>query len=141
MIAANIMTTGMHTLVSGATLSDAIRLAAKTRAAVPVVGEENKVFGVIPLKTLLKAALQEQSPDTAHQLPSFVKNIGGSKSIDEFIDKRYSRVLPHARLTEIAAMFMNGDSDCVLVVDDHERLLGMISPGDIFKRLWEYSEK
>lgn len=128
----------VDTLTPGAALSDAIRLAAGTRAAIPVVGEDNKVFGVIPWKSLLKAVIQEQS-----QSPSFVKNPEGLlRSIDEFIDKRYLRVPPHARFAEIAAMFANSAaSDCVLVVDDHERLLGVISNGDLFKRLWEYLEK
>jgi len=141
-IAANIMATG-DTLTPGAALSDAIRLAAKTRTAIPVVGKDNKVFGVIPLKTLLKAILPREGPAAANLLPSFVNSHGVlSGSIDEFIDKGYLRASPDARFAEIAAMFMNGAAaDCVLVVDDHERLLGVISPGDLFKRLWEYSEK
>jgi CBS-domain-containing membrane protein len=141
-IAANIMAT-VDTLMPGAALSDAIRLAARTRAEIPVVGKDHKVLGVIPLKTLLKATLTGEGPAVAGHLPSFVKNSEVlSGSIDAFIDKGYLRVQPHARFAEIAAMFINcPGSECVLVVDDHERLLGVISPGDLFKRLWEYTEK
>ncbi len=143
MIAANIMTTRVRTLTPGSTLSDAIRLAAEAPALIPVVGEDNRVLGVIRPRALLRDALPERNPPDANS-SLFIKGLERlrTQSIDKPIYGGYSSVLPHARLSDIAAIFANSVApECVLVVDDRERLLGIISPCDILKRLLEYLEK
>lgn len=148
MIAANIMTTAVETLRRGADLRHALRLIVEKRAGqVPVVDEDGRLAGVITQRRLMEALLG-RSPSgkgAAQGLPELIGNMESlvDKGVDALIDTGYVSVRPSAKTAEIAAIFANGGIpvESVMVVDDQERLLGTISPGDVFKRLWEYAEK
>ena len=51
-------------------------------------------------------------------------------------------ISPETSVMEVAAIFVNAESpiSCVLVVDNMDRLLGLISPVDVFHRLWDFKE-
>ena len=61
---------------------------------------------------------------------------------DTTLDQNYSKVSPETSVMEVAALFINNEKpiSCILVVDNMDRLLGLISPVDVFHRLWEYAE-
>lgn len=154
MIAANIMTTDVTTLESGKSMLEAIKLLSNKKIRqIPVTDPSSKkVVGVITPRKIMKAILPKyisegmlEDVKFAPELPEFVEHIDDLKykNVDDFIDKDYVAVKPDTHTMEIAAIFVNVKKpvESILVVDDHGRLLGVISPWDVFKRLWEYSEK
>lgn len=153
MNASNIMTTGVVTLRRTNTMLDAIKLiSVKQIRQIPVVDENNKVVGVVTPRQLMKAILPPYIADGtiadvrfAPELPEFVERIDSlaSKGIDDILDREFVSVGPETHSMEVAALFVNYKKpiESILVVDDGKRLLGIISPWDVFKRLWEYSGK
>lgn len=153
MNASNIMTTGVVTLKRTNTMLDAIKLiSVKQIRQIPVVDAADKVVGVITPRKLMKAILPPYIADGtvadvrfAPELSEFVQNIDSlaSKGIDDILDREFVSVGPETHSMEVAALFVNYKKpiESILVVDDGKRLLGIISPWDLFKRLWEYSGK
>lgn len=153
MVAANIMTPGAITLTRNKTMLDAIRLISdKKIRQIPVVDAENKVIGVITPRRLMRAILPPYISEGmvadvkfAPELPEFIEKIDElrSKNVDDVLEKEYTSVGPDTHTMEIAALFVNSRRpvESILVLDGQKRLLGIISPWDIFKRLWEYAEK
>jgi len=153
MNASNIMTTAVVTLRRSDTMLDAIKLISlKQVRQIPVVDGNKKVVGVVTPVKLMKAILPPYVADGtvadvgfAPELPEFVERIDSlaSKGVDDILDKEFVSVGPETHSMEIAAIFVNAKKpiESILVVDDGRRLLGIISPWDLFKRLWEYSGK
>lgn len=153
MIAANLMTTGVVTLKPDATMYDAMKLvSSRSVRQIPVVDFNSKVIGVITPRTLMKAILPKYISEGmiedvrfAPELPEFVENIDAlaEKKVEDLIDRDFTTVSPETHSMEIAALFINPRKhiESILVVDDKKRLLGIISPWDVFRRLWEYAEK
>lgn len=153
MTAAKIMTTGVLTVRDSESMLDALRLAGcKKVRQVPVLDGRNRVVGVITPRTLMMATLPRYAgkgllPDVefAPELPEFIRNIDSlsEKRASELMEKDFAAVLPEASTMEVAALFADPGKheESVLVVDDRNALLGIISPCDVFGRLWDYSEK
>ncbi len=151
MIASNIMTTGVVTLGHKSTMLDAIKLLSEKQVRqIPVVDPSGRVVGVITPRKLMKAILPPYVADGtvadvrfAPELPEFVEKIDSlaSKSVDDILDKEFVSVGPETHSMEVAALFVNAKKpvESILVVDSGKRVLGIISPWDLFRRLWEYS--
>lgn len=153
MIAANVMSTGAHTLTKEKTMLDAFKLISEKKVRqIPVVDAGNIVQGVITPRKLMKAILPKyiaegmiEDVKFAPELPEFVENIDqlAYKSVEQVLDSEFVSISPETSTMEIAALFVNAKKplESILVVDHNKRLLGIISPWDVFKRLWEYAEK
>ncbi|MFZ3072512.1 MAG: CBS domain-containing protein [Thermodesulfobacteriota bacterium] len=159
MNAASIMSIGIVTLTPDKTVGDAVKLFFEQRIRqVPVVNEENVVLGVITSRILMRAALPGYIREGflkdvrfAPELKQFVENIDAlrNKPLSDFVSKikpaspDYVFVTPETSTMEIAAIFVDTERsvDRILVVDNKKRLLGIISPIDIFKDLWKNAEK
>ncbi len=132
MIAANMMMTGGATLSPENTLLDALRIfSGKNGGVVPVVGPDGRVSGVITPALALKRSI------------GFTADPGAlaSVAVEEEMERAFAAVSPEADISTVAATLSGGGHGAVMVVDDGGRLLGVISPEDILKRIWEYSEK
>ncbi|HEY4707218.1 MAG TPA: CBS domain-containing protein [Thermodesulfobacteriota bacterium] len=153
MIAASVMTTEVLTIQVSASMLDALKLAhgAKVRQ-IPVVDENKKVVGVITPRALLKGILPKYVSEGliadlkfAPELPEFVNNIDSLafKKVENVMEKDFIAVSPETSSMEVATLLLHSKkhAESVLVVDDRKVLLGIISPWDIFKRLWDYAEK
>lgn len=153
MNAANIMTKNVLTLSRNRTMLDALRLVGSGKIRqVPVVDSEDRVIGVITPRRLMKGVLPKYVSEGmiedvrfAPELPEFVENIDAlaKKNIDEVLEKDYVSVKAGTHTMEVAALFINPrlSPEAILVLDDNKRLLGIISPWDIFKRLTELVDK
>lgn len=153
MIAANIMTTKVQTVPLTGTMYDAFRLIHESRVRqIPVIDENGKVAGVITPRALMKAVLPRYVTEGlmedirfAPELPDFVEHIDSLayKPVSDLLERDFVAVAPETSTMEIAALMVNAKKlvESVLVVDDRLTLLGIISPWDVFKRLWEYAEK
>ena len=78
-------------------------------------------------------------------LPEFHQKCAelAGKDVCDVMDKEFAKIGPDVSVMEIATIFVSSERpiECILVVDNEDRLLGIISPWDIFKRLCEYAEK
>ncbi len=160
MIAANIMTSEVETLTRTCPLVDAMKLLwEKKRRQVPVVDDENKVLGVVSPRMILRSILPAyisqgflKDVKFAPEPHKFIKNIEelANKCAGDFITNKdslgrpnYAKVPPETSVMEIAAMFVNTEKhvESILVVDNMDRLIGIITPVDVFKRLCEFGKK
>lgn len=123
MIAANIMTMGTA-LPESATLADAASILS-VAGAVAVVDGDGKVLGLVTGR-LLERASRDAAP------------------VREAMEKGFAAINPEA---DFKAVSLALDSDsaggvpAVVVVDDGSRFLGLITPEDMQRRVWEYTEK
>ncbi len=153
MIAANVMITDVITLKSNDTMVDAIKIVRDRKIRqIPVVDNEKRVIGIITPRALMRAILPKyidegllEDVKFAPELPQFIQSIDdlAHKKVSEFMDTDFPKVTPDVTTMEVAAMFIVSKKivESIVVVDDDNRLLGIISPWDIFKRVCEYSEK
>ncbi|MBW7957668.1 MAG: CBS domain-containing protein [Deltaproteobacteria bacterium] len=153
MTAASIMTKEVLTIRDSGTMLDAFRLLKEKKVRqIPVLDGQNRVIGVITPRALMKAILPRYVSDGlvadvkfAPELPDFVKNIDSlaRKKVSDLMERDFVTVGPETSTMEVAALLVNPEkhADSVVVVDDMNRLLGIISPWDVFRRLWDYSEK
>lgn len=153
MIAANIMTAKVLTVPVTGTMLEAFRLVSESRVRqIPILDENKRVVGVITPRSLMKAILPKYITEGlvedvrfAPELPDFGKHIEelANKKVSDLLEKEFVSVSPETTTMEIATLMVNAKRhvESVLVLDDRRTLLGIISPWDVFKRLWEYAEK
>ena len=121
MIAANIMT--QAALRESATLLDAVSLVSAEGAAA-VVGADGKVLGLVTPGLLLEHASRGNAP------------------VLEAMDKCFATITPEADFKAVSLVLEGaGGRSAVVVVDDGSRFLGLITPKDMHRRVWEYTEK
>lgn len=153
MLAVNIMTTDIKSLKLSDTLIDVLEVLRDLKIRqVPILDNDNKVIGVITAKGVLKTLLPQyiasgdlKDVKFAPELQGFVDNIEELKNttVADIVEKEFSSVSPETSTMEVATLFVNTEThlESILVVDDEERLLGVISPIDVYRRLWEYADK
>lgn len=160
MIAANLMTTEVITMKPDDTLHKAFELCNENKIRqVPVLDSDNKVISVITAKKILKSVLPGyitkgylKDVKFAPELPELLNNMETllNKKISEVIEQAkggeeqdtFRTVSPDTSTTELATMFVNKDNpiSCIIVTDDNGVMLGIISPWDLFKKLWNHLE-
>ena len=156
MIAANLMTKEVKTLKPSNSIIDALEILKEAKIRqVPIVDNDNKVVGTITSRGLLKSLLPDyitsgdlKDVKFAPELTQFTDKIEDLKNttVQQIIDKECKNctcISPETSTMEVAALFVNADKELesVIVVDDEQRVLGVISPIDVYKRLWEYTQK
>lgn len=150
MIAANVMTKDVVTLASGATMLDALRLIKKHEVRqIPVLDKSGRVEGVITPRKLFKGILPSyvtegmlEDVKFAPELPEFIENIKklAHKGVEDVLEKDYVAVTPETSTMEVATLFYNPakHTEAILVLDSDKKLLGIISPWDVFRRILEH---
>ncbi len=149
MNAAYIMTTGVITLQKEKTVKDAMKILIEKRIRqMPVVDNDNRIIGVLKARKLIQSVLPRYVADGllkdvkfAPDLPKLhekAKELAG-KNISDVMDKDFVKISPDAAVFEIAAIFVNAEKSVenIYVVDDKDRILGIISPWDMFKKIWD----
>ncbi len=151
MNAAMIMTTEVATTKCGITAAQAMKLLKDSRVRqLPVVDNDNKVLGLLTSRKLLYLTLPRYISEGllkdvkfAPDLPQFHQKSAelAGKDVCEVMDKEFIKIGPEVSVIEVATIFVSAEKpiECILVVDNEDRLLGIISPWDIFKRLCEYA--
>lgn len=153
MTAAGIMTKDILIIRDSETMLDAFRLIKEKKVRqIPVLDGQGRVTGVITPRALMKAILPRYISDGlvadvkfAPELPDFVRNIDSlaQKKVSDLMERDFVAVCPETSAMEVAALLVNPEkhADSIIVMDDRRTLLGIISPWDVFRRLWDYSEK
>ncbi|MBI5683090.1 MAG: CBS domain-containing protein [Deltaproteobacteria bacterium] len=148
MIAAHIMTTGVITLQKEMTVKEGIKILTENRIRQsPVIDEHKKIVGVFRAKKLVQLILPKYITDGllkdvrfAPDLPQLyekARELGG-KNIYDVMSDDFIKVLPDATVFEVATIFVNAEKpqECIYVVDNQEMVIGIITPWDIFKKIW-----
>lgn len=151
MNAATIMTTDVATTRCGITVAEAMKILKDSRVRqLPIADNNNKVLGILTSKKLLYLTLPRYISEGllkdvkfAPDLPQFHKRCAelAGKDVCEVMDREFAKIGPDVSVMEVATIFVSSERpiECILVVDNESRLLGIISPWDIFKRLCEYA--
>lgn len=152
MNAAMIMTTEVASARCGITVAKAMKILKDSRVRqLPIIGNDNKVMGILTSKKLLYLTLPRYISEGllkdvgfAPDLPQFHKKCAelAGKDVCEVMDREFTKIGPDVSVMEVATIFVSSGKpiECILVVDNQGRLLGIISPWDIFKRLCDYAE-
>jgi CBS domain-containing protein len=140
-------------------VGDAIKILKDKRVRLlPIVDDDNKVLFAVSPRVLLRKILPGyisrgylKDVKFAPELQQFIDNIDSIAEKDicgllegdteESLD--YTKISPETSVMEVAAIFVNTEKpvESIMVVDNKDRLLGIISPVDAFKRLWEFAGK
>ena len=147
MIASNVMTTELVTLVEDASVKDAIVLFQEYRYSdFPVIDRAGKAVGIVTARSLLHYAVPDYASEdllaimrAGPDIDSVYDKLAAvaDHAVTEVIDRDAPVVAEHMPTSAVAAMLINlkGDSRNVLVVDDQEKLIGIISARGIVCRL------
>ncbi len=153
MNAAHIMTTGVATLQKEKTVKDAMKILIEKRIRqMPVVDNDNRIIGVLKARKLIQSVLPRYIADGLLKDVKFAPDLPGlhekakelaNKNISDVMDKDFVKISPHAAVFEIATIFVNAEKSVenIYVVDDKDMILGIISPWDIFKKIWDMNEE
>ena len=146
MIAANVMTPNPITVRQGSSVRETIATLKRHRLHdLPVVNDEGKPVGIVTARAILHAAVPAYATSNlinvmrgGPDLPSVYEHLRSiaNKDVSEIMDDEPSLVSCHIATTAVAAILVNmaTDSNNVLVVDEEERLVGIISAVDIVGR-------
>lgn len=147
MIAANIMTKDILTINSDSNVQEAIDTIIENKIRqVIITDSDSKLITVVSCRSLMRGLL----PD--YITKGYLKDVKFAPELDDFHEKmdkivntpakdypsqRCENVSPDTTVMELAAIFVNTEkhTDSIIVVDDEERVLGIISPVDVFKDL------
>ncbi len=150
MIAANIMFTDMVTMRCGDTLGKALELMnEKQTRQITVVDDDRRIIGLLTPESILQETLVKDMSENSLknvEFPSitkgFLESFWGlaSRDISEAMDRDFIKVRPETSTVEISGILLNPEKrvECVVVVDDRDVLLGIITPLDIIRRLCKH---
>ncbi|MBI5287071.1 MAG: CBS domain-containing protein [Deltaproteobacteria bacterium] len=151
MIAANIMTTDVIILREGMTVQEALMIMGEKRIRqLPVIDGDGKVLGILTSRRLLEVILPRYITERllkdvkfAPDLPQLYQKLQGlaQKDVRDIMDRKPVKIGPEVSLLEVATIFVNAKRplESILVVDDEDRLLGIIAPWDVCKTVCKYS--
>jgi len=147
MIASHVMSESVKTLPHTTTVTDAIILLKSSHLNdVPVIDDNQRVVGTVTAKSILHHALPDYvnskllaTMQAAPDIQSMYKNIAYilQNSISIVLDTDIVTVKPATATSAIGAMLvgLNHDTHNILVIDEADKLVGIISARDILNRL------
>ncbi|TAN61445.1 CBS domain-containing protein [bacterium] len=140
MIAANIMSTDFIKLSPDESLAPALEAlsAEGSGALLAVVDASNVAIGVISQRSIMRQARAKTLPEVISAITALPL-----KKAEEAMVADFASLPPSAPIEEVLALFTRkqNPAEAVLVVDDAGRLLGIITPNGIIKRLCRYHRK
>lgn len=146
MIAAEIMTEKVISIPPDRSVKEALELLLKNGInQIPVVGERGDVLGIISIKLILSLVLPRYITEGllkdvafAPDLPRVYKNFEDTckKAVSEVMEKGV-KVYRNTSVLEVVTLLGNPHNpvDALLVVDEDDKLLGIISRIDAIKCL------
>ena len=142
MVAANIMDTEGPRLTGESTLGEAVALLVTEGVArIPVVDSGGRVLGVLKEAALLDAALRGGVPASKGVLMDAASM--ERVKVSGLVQRDFKGVAPETPVAAIVEAFIDKDDpvSAVFVLDDKERLLGVITPVEVLKSQWKWMEK
>ncbi len=94
--------------------------------AFPVLGGGDRVVGLVTYRDLLRAT---------HFAQGAARNDVEQAFVAEIMGKELARVAPGTGIGEVAKRLIGHDAPCVLVIDENEKLVGIVSKDDVMAHL------
>ncbi len=129
---AEVMTPNPITVTPETTLGQAVHLLAEHHfKRLPVVDATGKLVGLITRVDVLRALAQP----SAAELPRLTPPPGQHRRINEIMTTNVPTVLAQAPLTEVVGRLISSAQRRVIVVDDQQQVVGLITDGDLLKQV------
>ena len=138
-----VMSRDLVTISAGDSIHDAIELMTENKvSALPVVDRQGKCMGFLSSSDLtdvtreIEAGLHELEETEATLWGSYLSKLGdhvGHQSVMDLMSEAVISVGPEARLFEVASRMLRERIHRLPVLDDHQRLLGIVSTTDILR--------
>lgn len=126
----DIMTASLVTLTPEASLHDAHNITKDEGIRhIPVVNDNNEVLGVVTQKVLIANVMQILSDYGEQAIKRKEKQI----NIMDVVDADFDTVGPERNAGDIAEFFLVNKHGCLPVVDQHNKLVGMITSSDFIR--------
>lgn len=127
--AADVMHSPVLTVAHNVTIKRAVDLMKKYNISQIPITRKNKIIGSIREATLLNHITQTNTSRSLY-----------SRLVSEVMEEKYAKVRPSTLLDHVIYSLSQGDP-AVLVVDDDENLLGIITKIDVISSAIEFKKK
>lgn len=127
--ASDVMTTHVVTVTEDLPIARATELMARHGCKrLPVIDQQHRLVGIISRTDVLQAM--------AHVAPHVIVRHapGGSRTVEDVMQRDVRAVAPTAPLAEVVELLAEAKQRRVVVVDEHNRVIGMITDGDLLRR-------
>jgi CBS domain-containing protein len=105
-------------------------------SAVPVLGLQGQVLGVISETDLLRKEELQRDPEGEHSIPLSYRarrDMATARTAGELMNTRPPTVRPDASVAEAAQLMDRHEVSCLPVVDEGGKLLGVVGPRDLLR--------
>jgi CBS domain-containing membrane protein len=138
----SVMSTSVVSVHFGDHLEDAWRLMQRHRVkALPVIDRSRRIIGIITLADFLKHTGIGEHSTLAVRLKAFVRRVGteyASKPdvVGQIMTRRVQVVSVHRPVLELVPLFAELGHHHIPVIDEEQRLVGMITQSDLILALY-----
>jgi CBS domain-containing protein len=105
-------------------------------SAIPVVSLQGKVLGVIAETDLLRKEELQRDPDSLHSVRLNYRarrDLATAETAGEIMSTAPVTVRPGATVAEAARLMDRHDATCLLVTEEHGKLIGVIAPRNLLQ--------
>ncbi|WP_147819663.1 CBS and ACT domain-containing protein [Salidesulfovibrio onnuriiensis] len=132
MLVENWMTKGVITLTPDRSMMKAAKLMKDKRVScLPIVDEENRIVGILSDRDIKDASPSKATTLDMHELYYLLSDI----KIGDIMTKRPVTIKPTETVEKAAVLMLEGHFGSLPVVDDENRVLGIITDTDVFNVL------
>jgi acetoin utilization protein AcuB len=136
MLIANWMTTDVITITPDRSMMKASKVMKdKNISRIPVVDEEGKILGIISDRDIKDASPSKATTLDMHELYYLLSEI----KIKDIMTKKVVTIRQDETVEKAAVLMLEGHFGGLPVLDDDDRVVGIITDSDIFKVLVEIS--
>lgn len=126
----DLMTTNLFTVSTSNTLHDAHNLMKeKSIRHIPVVDENNLLVGILTQKIMIAKVMGIVTTFGENSLQRREKKI----KVEDIMTTDFIRLAPSQSLQEVVTFFVENRHGCMPVVDENNKLLGLLTSSDFVK--------
>ncbi|GAB0110143.1 CBS domain-containing protein [Pseudoalteromonas distincta] len=126
----DLMTTNLFTVSTSSTLHDAHNLMKeKSIRHIPVVDENNLLVGILTQKIMIAKVMGIVTTFGENSLQRREKKI----KVEDIMTTDFIRLAPSQSLQEVVTFFVENRHGCMPVVDENNKLLGLLTSSDFVK--------
>lgn len=125
-----LMATPVHTLPTGSNLQEAEQLmGSKQIRHLPIVNADNQVIGLLTQKEFLAEAFRITDRFGAHNLKVYL----AKTPVEQCMNTDIISIQPATSLKEAAQLLLQTRIGCLLVTDEQQQILGIVSSKDFVR--------
>ncbi len=125
-----LMAAPVHTLHAGSNLQDAEQLmASKQIRHIPIVNTDNQVIGLLTQREFLAEAFRITDRFGAQNLKSYL----AKTAVEQCMNTDFVSIRPTISSKDAALLLLEKRTGCLLVTDEQQKLLGIVSSKDFVR--------